>query len=395
MNDQHAEVSPPGRGHRPGGPATPARPEVSEGGSPGTRTGSPGTRTGRSRGRPVVASLVGLVVAISGCATSQSDASQNATSQSEASRGEAARSATSQGAPSQNVPSQGDASRSAAPATPAPEREPLSATDPAGQTPAGQAAPALPAPDAAIPSDPSRLARALTGTTAQLRLAIDTWRREGDPAKGQPPEPVVLLALHQQRIYRHLVLNPKVAARTYARLPKALAAEARDNVTAGRGLRSLVKPISGAAKFRVQPAKPADFLLGHFRYAERKFGVDWEVLAAVMFVETKFGRVRSPSHTGAKGPMQFMPRTWDAYGMGGDIQDTRDSLLAAANYLRASGAPRDYRRALYAYNHSYAYVDAVQLHARQIKRDIRNYYAYYNWQVFVVTTRGDRRLTGP
>ncbi|MEV4185043.1 lytic transglycosylase domain-containing protein [Streptosporangium canum] len=114
-----------------------------------------------------------------------------------------------------------------------------------------------------------------------------------------------------------------------------------------------------------------------------------------MFVETKFGRVRSPSHTGAKGPMQFMPGTWAAYGMGGDIQDTRDALLAAANYLHASGAPRDYRRALYAYNHSQAYVDAVLLHARQIKQDIRNYYAYYSWQVFVVTTRGDRRLTGP
>jgi membrane-bound lytic murein transglycosylase B len=93
--------------------------------------------------------------------------------------------------------------------------------------------------------------------------------------------------------------------------------------------------------------------------------------------------------------MQFMPGTWAAYGMGGDVHDTRDALLAAANYLHASGAPRDYRRALYAYNHSWAYVDAVQLHARRIKRDIRNYYAYYNWQVFVVTTRGDRRLTGP
>ncbi|MEU4406382.1 lytic transglycosylase domain-containing protein [Streptosporangium sp. NPDC023963] len=375
MNDQHAEVSRPERDHRPGGRTTPAQPDVSQ--------GRPrGMRAGRSRGRPVVASLVGLVVAISGCATSQSATSQSATSQSAA-------------AP-QDASSRTGAARDTTPqSAAAPKTTPPPAAESAGQTPAGQAAPALPAPDAAIPADPSRLARSLTTTTARLRRAVDDWRREGDPAKGQPPEPVVLLALHQQRIYRYLVLNPKIASRTYARLPKALAGEARDNVTAGRGLRSLVRPISGAAKFRVQPAKPADFLLGHFRYAERKFGVDWEVLAAVMFVETKFGRVRSPSHTGAKGPMQFMPRTWAAYGMGGDIQDTRDSLLAAANYLRASGAPRDYRRALYAYNHSYAYVDAVQLHARQIKRDIRNYYAYYNWQVFVVTTRGDRRLTGP
>lgn len=348
----------------------PARPDVSE-------DGPRGMRAGRSRRRPVVASLVGLVVAISGCAPSQSAAVPNATAPNGA-----AQDATAPDGTSRSTPAPADPGRKT---TPPPAKE----SAPAGQVPA------LPAPKAAIPTDPSRLARSLTTTTAELRRAIDAWRREGDPGKGEPPEPVVLLALHQQRIYRYLVLNPKVASRTYARLPKALAGQAKDNVTAGRGLRSLVRPISGAAKFRVQPAKPADFLLGHFRHAERRFGVEWEVLAAVMFVETKFGRVRSPSHTGAKGPMQFMPGTWAAYGMGGDIQDTRDSLLAAANYLRASGAPRDYRRALYAYNHSQAYVDAVLLHTRQIKQDIRNYYAYYNWQVFVVTTRGDRRLTGP
>ncbi len=81
--------------------------------------------------------------------------------------------------------------------------------------------------------------------------------------------------------------------------------------------------------------------------------------------------------------------------MGGDIQDPRDAILGAANYLRASGAPGDYRRALFAYNRSTAYVDAVLLHAQQIRNDERNYFIYYNWQVYVVTTEGDRRLTGP
>jgi hypothetical protein len=317
----------------------------------------PGVRTDRLRARPMVASLIGLAVAISGCAGSRSAASPAAFSQT--------------------------ATR------PAPER---SATPPTKEP---AQAPILPAPDAAIPTDPSRLARSLAGTTAELRRATDDWMRKGDPAKGNPPEPVVLLALHQQRIYRYLARNPQVASRTYAKLPKALAGQAKDNVTATRDLRSLVHPISGSATFRVQPPKPANVLLDHFRHAERRFGVEWEVLAAVMFVETKFGRVRSPSHTGAQGPMQFMPGTWDAYGMGGDVHDTRDALLAAANYLHASGAPRDYRRALYAYNHSQAYVNAVLLHARQIKQDVRNYYADYNWQVFEVTTRGDRRRTGP
>jgi hypothetical protein len=30
-----------------------------------------------------------------------------------------------------------------------------------------------------------------------------------------------------------------------------------------------------------------------------------------------------------------------------------------------------------------------------MSRDIRNYFALYNWQVFVLTTKGSTRLTGP
>ena len=39
------------------------------------------------------------------------------------------------------------------------------------------------------------------------------------------------------------------------------------------------------------------------------------------FRETAFGTVRSPSTAGARGPMQFLPATWSAYGLGGDIDD--------------------------------------------------------------------------
>ena len=104
---------------------------------------------------------------------------------------------------------------------------------------------------------------------------------------------------------------------------------------------------------------PADRLLAYYREAERRFGVPWHVLAAVNFVETAFGKVRSRSTAGAQGPMQFLPATWRAYGLGGDVDDPRDAILGAANLLRSSGAPGDLRRALYAYNHSTLYVDAV------------------------------------
>ncbi|SDL00619.1 lytic transglycosylase domain-containing protein [Nonomuraea jiangxiensis] len=264
-----------------------------------------------------------------------------------------------------------------------------SATNPV-TGPATERADPLPAPDASIPQSPAKFATALTKTTAALNDAIDAWSKQG-----LPPEDVELLALHQQRLYRHAARHPETASRAFARLEAPLAAQARDNTSAIRGLVSLARPIKPSAVFKVQEPRPAAELLGHFKKAERRFGVEWEVLAAVMFAETKFGRVKSPSYVGAQGPMQFMPATWKAYGLGGDVHDPRDAVMGAANYLRATGAPRDYRRALHAYNPSQAYVDAILKHSRQIKRDPRNYYAYYNWQVFVLTTKGERRLTGP
>jgi len=136
-------------------------------------------------------------------------------------------------------------------------------------------------------------------------------------------------------------------------------------------------------------------VLDHYREAQRRFGVGWPVLAAVNFVESAFGRLRSESVAGARGPMQFIPSTWEAYGMGGDVRDPHDAIIGAANYLHASGAPGDYQRALYAYNPSPAYVAAVLGYARQIRRDPRAYFAYHSWQVFVRTPSGVQRITGP
>jgi soluble lytic murein transglycosylase-like protein len=119
------------------------------------------------------------------------------------------------------------------------------------------------------------------------------------------------------------------------------------------------------------------------------------VLASVNFVESAFGRVQSASAAGAQGPMQFLPATWEAYGLGGDVHDPRDAILGAANLLRASGAPDDLRSALFAYNHSTSYVDAILVYAGHMRRDVRAYYGYYSWQAFMRTPAGDVRLTGP
>ena len=102
-----------------------------------------------------------------------------------------------------------------------------------------------------------------------------------------------------------------------------------------------------------------------------------------------------PNFDRAVGPMQFIPSTWAAYGLGGNIHSPSDAIMGAANYLHASGAPDDYEAALFHYNPAKAYVRAIQLYASQMSTDPRAFYEYYNWQVFVKTTRGDRRVTGP
>jgi len=124
---------------------------------------------------------------------------------------------------------------------------------------------------------------------------------------------------------------------------------------------------------------PLDELLRSYHEGERRFGVDWHTLAAINFVESSFGRARSASIAGARGPMQFIPATWRAYGLGGNVYDPHDAVLGAANYLRASGAPASYERALFSYNRSHLYVDAVLRYARLIAADRSTLLLLYSW----------------
>jgi len=103
------------------------------------------------------------------------------------------------------------------------------------------------------------------------------------------------------------------------------------------------------------------------------------LLAAVNLVESAFGRLRNDSVAGAQGPMQFIPATWRAYGLGGNVQDPHDAILGAANYLHANGAPADEARALLHYNPSPLYVTAVMGYAKVIRRDPRGLFALYAW----------------
>jgi soluble lytic murein transglycosylase-like protein len=231
----------------------------------------------------------------------------------------------------------------------------------------------------------------LVDTTARLRSEIDAWRTNG---ASSPPQDVTLDALYQQRVYRLLSGNRSLARDTFRLLSASIASFARDVVVAHRELAAITPPLRRRA-IRVGPAAPPGALLDFYREGERRFGVPWNVLAAVNFVESAFGKLRSASAAGAQGPMQFTPSTWRAYGMGGNVHDPHDAIIGAANYLRAAGARSSLRRALHAYNPSTLYVDAVLRYAGQIKRDAHSFYDFYSWQVYVKTASGAIRLTGP
>ncbi len=114
------------------------------------------------------------------------------------------------------------------------------------------------------------------------------------------------------------------------------------------------------------------FLIPIYQAAGTEYGIPWQVLAGINQIETDFGRDLSVSSAGALGWMQFMPSTWETYGVDANRDGVRDpynpvdAIFAAARYLKAAGGDKDIRNAIYAYNHATWYVDSVMLRAQLI-----------------------------
>jgi membrane-bound lytic murein transglycosylase B len=225
----------------------------------------------------------------------------------------------------------------------------------------------LAAPAAALA--PAELSDQLAANHELMRDAIDAWHAEaGDPPAGQAPDDVMGPALIVQKRVRFLAKRDGVARSTLAGLPSHVARQYGQLIAAARSLRRL----SGGGprrKLKVGKPRPLAELVGHYEAAERRYGIAVEYLAAINLVETKFGRVKSRSTAGAQGPMQFIPSTWRIYGRGGNVRDPADAIPAAARLLKDHGAPGNYRRALYHYNPSRLYVDAVSRYAKEIAKD--------------------------
>ena len=226
-------------------------------------------------------------------------------------------------------------------------------------------------------TDPAGLASQIEAAEAAIR--DDTTSEHALAAAGHL----------QQVAYRALAAHPEWDADVRAALPESLRSATDANVLAGRQLRALVRnPRPNVPAWTIVDPAPRDELLGYYKEGEQQFGVPWQYLAAVHLTETKMGRIRGTSTAGARGPMQFLPSTWDAYGEG-DSESNHDSIIAAARYLHANGAPGRMADALYRYNPTEKYVQAVTAYAEQMRADERTYRGYYHWQVYYWSTLGD------
>ncbi len=117
---------------------------------------------------------------------------------------------------------------------------------------------------------------------------------------------------------------------------------------------------------------PPAYLALYMNAAQTCQGLPWGVLAGIGEVESDHGQSTAPgvhsgaNYAGAEGPMQFEPATFAQYAVDADPgsklspYDPADAIYTAAAMLCADGASSGtaagIRQAIFAYNHSAAYV---------------------------------------
>jgi soluble lytic murein transglycosylase-like protein len=228
-----------------------------------------------------------------------------------------------------------------------------------------------------LASDPAQIGADLVADEQAIR----------DPATGEPS--LVAAARRQQAAYRAIGRRPAWDPVIRPLIPPNLVATYDRNIDARRQLTAMSPVRDTLPAWRIIPTAPAEELLDLYRQAEAATGVNWNYLAAINLIETRFGSIAGLSTAGAQGPMQFMPETWAMYGKGGDVNSPRDAIMGAGRFLAASGFANSPDRAIYAYNHAGEYVRAVKDYAAILAEDPGSFPGYYRWDVYYYTTAGD------
>jgi hypothetical protein len=130
----------------------------------------------------------------------------------------------------------------------------------------------------------------------------------------------------------------------------------------------------GVPNFVIDSFEIPPFLLPIYQACGTEYGIPWEVLASINKIETAFGTNTNVSSAGAVGWMQFLPSSWEQFGLDAngdgkkDPYNPVDAICAAAHYLKLAGGNDDLYQAIFAYNHADWYVQEVLLYARAYGR---------------------------
>ncbi len=130
----------------------------------------------------------------------------------------------------------------------------------------------------------------------------------------------------------------------------------------------------GVPNFVIDSFEIPPFLLPIYQACGTEYGIPWEVLASINKIETGFGTNLNVSSAGAVGWMQFLPSSWEQFGLDAngdgkkDPYNPVDAICAAAHYLKLAGGDKDLYQAIFAYNHADWYVQEVLLYARAYGR---------------------------
>jgi transglycosylase-like protein with SLT domain len=150
---------------------------------------------------------------------------------------------------------------------------------------------------------------------------------------------------------------------------------------------------------------PPHYLVPIYKAAARRYHLPWQLLAAINREETDYGKDLNVSSAGAVGWMQFMPGTWETYGLALNrhnkvVKDVlpnpynpRDAIFSAARYLRHAAAWRSVPRAVFAYNHADWYVVQVLSIAEQINEHGLKWHSSGHRKIAVMRTEA-RLLNG-
>jgi hypothetical protein len=147
-------------------------------------------------------------------------------------------------------------------------------------------------------------------------------------------------------------------------------------VTADRSASQASPSLAGGPSVTALSDIPPAYLPLYMAAARTCPGLPWGVLAGIGEVESDHGQSTAPgvrsgaNFAGAEGPMQFEPATFTWYATDADPgaqlspYNPTDAIYTAATMLCANGAASGtgagIRQAVFAYNHSWTYVNDVR-----------------------------------